>query len=380
VADVLLFGDTERNPALRHEVPVAILDPFLYAEVAGTVYIVASDLERDRIAAVRPDAELLEYDELGFRELLRARLSFDEIDLELTSRAVKRTGLREAVVEFGFPLALADRLRSEGVELRIDDGSVIGSRRRVKSEAELDGIRRAQAAAEGAVATAAALLRQSEPVNGTLHLDGEPLTAERIRSEMSAACAQHGALLPPTVIVASVWQGTGHEPGSGPLPARLPIEIDVWPQDEATSCWADMTRTFVAGGEPGPEVLRLERLAREAIEQARQAIRPGVLGRELHDLTCDLFEEAGFSTQRTGPGEHPSDGFQFSLGHGVGLRVHEQPSLGQTGGEPLVAGDVLAIEPGLWTREVGGVRYEDLVLVTDDGCETLTSYPYELTP
>jgi Xaa-Pro aminopeptidase len=380
VADVLLFGDTERNPALRHEVPVAIGDPFLYAEVAGTVYIVASDLERDRIAAVRPDAVLLEYNQLGFLDLLRAGLSYDEIDLELTSRAVKRAGLREAVVEFGFPLALADRLRSEGVELTIDDGRGIGARRRAKSPTELAGIRRAQVAAQDAIATAAALLRQAEPVDGTLHLEGEPLLAERIRSEMSAVCAEHGSWLPPTVIVASVWQGTGHEPGGGPLPAGLPIEIDVWPQDERTSCWADMTRTFVAGGEPAAEVLRLERLARQALEQARESIRPGVLGRELHDMTCDVFEEAGYRTQRTGPGAHPSEGFQFSLGHGVGLRVHELPSLGQTGGEPLVVGDVLAIEPGLWSREVGGVRYEDLVLVTENGAETLTNYPYELTP
>jgi Xaa-Pro aminopeptidase len=177
-----------------------------------------------------------------------------------------------------------------------------------------------------------------------------------------------------------VWQGTGHEPGSGPLPAGLPIEVDVWPRDERTSCWADMTRTFVAGGEPAAEVLRFEQLARQALEQAREEIRPGVVGRELHGMTCDLFEQAGYRTQRTGPGAHPSEGFQFSLGHGLGLQVHEPPSLGQTGGEPLVVGDVLAIEPGLWSRDVGGVRYEDLVLVTADACETLTNYPYELTP
>jgi Xaa-Pro aminopeptidase len=71
---------------------------------------------------------------------------------------------------------------------------------------------------------------------------------------------------------------------------------------------------------------------------------------------------------------------QFSLGHGVGLEVHEAPGLGQTGHDPLVPGDVVAIEPGLWDREVGGVRYEDLLLVTDDGCRTLTEYPYDLAP
>jgi Xaa-Pro aminopeptidase len=380
VPDVLLYGDTERSPALRHEIPIAIGDPFLYAEVGGTTYIVTSDLERERIAAVRPDAELVDYLELGFLELLRSGLGRSEISLELVSRAAKRAGVKEAVVDFEFPVGVADRLRADGITLAIDDGTVIQARRRAKSEAEMAGIRRAQRAAEAAIAAAAALLREAEPVDGTLHLKGEPLLAERVRAAMSAACSPHGALLPPTVIVASVWQGGGHEPGSGPLPAALPIQIDVWPQDERTSCWADMTRTFLVGGDPAGEVLRQEQLVREAMERARGAVKPGVLGRELHEMTCDLFEAAGYATLRTGPGDDPSEGFQFSLGHGVGLEVHEDPGLGQAGREPLVPGDVLAIEPGLWQRDVGGVRFEDLLLVTDDGCETLTSYPYGLTP
>jgi Xaa-Pro aminopeptidase len=115
-----------------------------------------------------------------------------------------------------------------------------------------------------------------------------------------------------------------------------------------------------------------------ALERAREAVRPGVSGRELHALACEVFEDAGYRTQRTGPGDDPTEGFQFSLGHGVGLRVHEDPALGQTGHEPLVAGDVLAIEPGLWQRDLGGVRFEDLVLVTEDGHETLTNFPYAL--
>jgi Xaa-Pro aminopeptidase len=180
--------------------------------------------------------------------------------------------------------------------------------------------------------------------------------------------------------VVSIWQGTGHEPGSGPLPAGLPIEVDLWPQDEESSCWADMTRTFVVGGEPPEEVLRQERLVREAIEAVRAAARPGISGRELHAMTCDVFEREGYRTQRTGPGDDPQEGFQFSLGHGVGLSVHEDPSLGQSGRDPLVVGDVLAIEPGLWQRDVGGVRFEDLILITEDGCETLTDYSYELSP
>jgi Xaa-Pro aminopeptidase len=144
-----------------------------------------------------------------------------------------------------------------------------------------------------------------------------------------------------------------------------------------------MTRTFVVGA-PAPEHAELiaaqEELVRAALDQARAAVRPGVTGKELYDATCDRFETAGYRTQRTGPGEDPTEGFQFSLGHGVGLEVHEEPSLGLGGRDALVPGDVLAIEPGLHDRRIGGVRLEDLVLVTGDGAATLTDYSYGLEP
>ena len=375
---LLFYGDTERSPAMRHELPVTIGDPFLLGIVDGRLHVLASGLERTRIEGAAPDAVLHDYDELGFRELLESGMSRHELELELASRAAAAMGIRAATADPDMPVAVADRLRADGVVLHLDDDA-ISARRRVKSAPELAGTRRAQIAAEAGMSAAAGLLRRSDRDGDRLKLDGEVLTAEAVRAAVRDVCQAHGAPAPPDIIVSSPWSGYGHDPGSGPLPADLPIVIDLWPRDETSGCWADMTRTFVVG-ETSEQVRSMESLVLEAIERARDAVAPGITGRALHDLVCDVFEPAGYRTQRNGPGEDPNEGFQFSLGHGVGLAVHEPPGLGRTGHDPLVAGDVIAIEPGLWVREVGEVRFEDLLLVTEDGGETLTQYPYDLSP
>ncbi|MGZ4192639.1 MAG: M24 family metallopeptidase [Solirubrobacteraceae bacterium] len=382
MSTLLLYGDTERSPAMRHEIPLAIGDGMLFAELDGRTAILTSWLERDRIVAVLPDAEILDFVELGMRAFVEQGMTRLEAEREVIARAVKQLAIGDAVIPGDFPVAVADRLRAEGISLTIDD-ELVHARRRVKRGAELDGIRSAQRAADAAMTRAAELLAQAAigPDGNLRSTDGEPLLAEAVRGELRRACAEHGATCPADMIVASVRNGGGgHEPGTGPLPSGLPIQVDIFPRHEASACWADMTRTFVVG-EPTAENARLiaeqERLVRGALDQARASVRPGVTGRELHEATCDLFETAGWATQRTGGGE---EGFQFALGHGVGLEVHEAPGLGFSGREPFVAGDVVAVEPGLWDTRIGGVRLEDLLLVTEDGCDTLTSFPYGLAP
>jgi len=383
MAALLLFGDTERSPALRHEVPLAILDSLMFCERNGRRFVLAKHLERSRIERALPDAEVLDFFNFGMKELAESGLLPEDAERELAVRAARHINLREATIPGDFPVALADRLREEGIRLRVDD-RVVQLRRRSKVGAELDGIRAAQRAAEAGMSAAAQMLaRTRRGAGGRLYLDGAELLTEQVREAARAACAAAGAPAPPDVMITSVWSGFGNEPGSGPLPAGLPIQVDLWPRHEATGCWADMTRTFLVG-DPSPDHARLiaeqEQLVRGALDQAIAHVRPGVTGRELYDATCDHFERANYRTQRTGPGEDPSEGFQFSLGHGVGLEVHEAPLLGLTGCDALVAGDVLAIEPGLWDATIGGVRFEDLVLVTDSGADVLTRYPYELTP
>jgi Xaa-Pro aminopeptidase len=381
VPGLLLFGDTERNAALRHELPLAIIDPLMFVELDGRCHILTSRIERDRIARVRPDAELLEFFDFGFRELREAGMERGEAMRETAVRAVQQIGLGAAVVPSDLPFALGERLRAAGVELKVDDAAVDG-RRRAKSPAELEGVRLAQQAAMAGMGAARELVRRSRPdADGHARLDGEPLLAEDVRAAIRAACADAGAPCPPDVMVSSAWAGFGHDPGYGPLPAGLPIVVDLWPRHEESACWGDMTRTFVVG-EPRPEVAdelaEMERLVAAAFADTIASLRPGIAGRELYAKVCDRFEAAGWPTQRTAESGGGNDGFQFALGHGVGLEIHEAPYLGLAGAEQLVAGDVIAVEPGLHRDGLGMVRFEDLLLITESGAENLTDFPYEL--
>jgi len=379
VTTILLYGDSLRYPSLRHEVPLEVIDPFLFVERDGETFVLTSSLEAERIQAVLEHATIVNMGEVGYYDLVDGGMARDEAEIEVVVRALRRWDVQQAVVAPDLPVAVADAIRATGVAVTVDS-AVVEGRRRVKSAAELEGIRRAQRAAEAGMAAGEELIRNAERREGILRgRDGEPLTSERVRAAIRAACAEHEAPAPPGIMVVSALSGGGHDPGSGPLPADLPITIDLWPRDEASGCWADMTRTFV-NGEVTDEVETLRAVVLDALAQVRAAARPGVGGRELYDIAAGVIEAAGHPTQRTrAPGETLAHGFYFGLGHGVGLEVHEAPGMGLAAGDQLVAGDVIAIEPGIEGLErVGGVRYEDLVLITDDGSETLTNYHYDL--
>jgi Xaa-Pro aminopeptidase len=284
-----------------------------------------------------------------------------------------------AVVPETFPLWLADLLREEGVEIAVD-GRFFDERRRVKTTAELAGIRRAQRAAEAGMDAARALFRRAAQNGDGLVVDGEALTVERVKTTMAQAFAANGSSSDDFIVAPGPQGAVGHDMGSGPIRAGVPIVIDVWPRDNETACFADMTRTFVIGDVPD-DVARWHALCKQALDAAVSDIRDGADGRAIYDTTCDIFEAAGEPTQRTKEaGRTLADGFFHGLGHGVGLEVHEQPGLGLAAKNALRAGDVVTVEPGLYRQGFGGVRLEDLVLVTEQGAENLTRYPYDLDP
>jgi Xaa-Pro aminopeptidase len=325
-----------------------------------------------------PDLEILPLEQLGMDELFAQGLKGWEVELELAVRACRDLGIEHAVVPPSFPLGHADHLRAVGIEVTVERDQ-FENRRRSKNETEIAGIRRAQRACEAALDASRELLRKAQPNGAGLEVDGEPLTCERIKRVIEDVFADHGVEGSDMIVAHGAQTAVGHNMGSGQIAANEPIVFDLFPRDKATGCYSDMTRTYVVG-EPSDEVKEWHALVKRALETSTAGVKPGVNGRALFEQVCDQFQEAGFKTQlNKDPGEVLEDGFFHSLGHGVGLEVHELPSLGRSGHE-LVPGDVVTIEPGLYRSGYGGLRLEDIVLVTKDGYEVLTDYPYDLTP
>jgi Xaa-Pro aminopeptidase len=378
MTDILIYGDTVRAPELRHEVPITVPDPFLYAERDGARHVYVGSLEVARIREL-DGLDVHPYEDAGWDDLIASGLPREDLYKPLVATACQELGITSAVVPRFFPVELADHLRSEGVELT-PDRELFSGRRRVKSAIELEGIRRAQRACEAAMDAVRVVLRAATQNGAGLQVDGRPLTSELLKRRIGEVFTDHDMAADEFIAAHGPQSAIGHDMGSGQITAGEPIVVDLWPRDRETACFADMTRTFVVG-EPPAELVEYQRLCLKALEDAVAAIKPGVPGRDVFVGTCELFQEHGYATPMTKqPGKMLEEGFIHGLGHGVGLEVHEEPGMGIASRDPLVAGDVITVEPGLYRPGFGGCRLEDLILVTENGAENLTDYPYDLSP
>lgn len=129
---------------------------------------------------------------------------------------------------------------------------------------------------------------------------------------------------------------------------------------------SDCTRT-VCWGDPHPDLARAWDVVAAAQDAARMAVAPGVSARDVDAAAREVIDDAGFA-----------EAFVHGTGHGVGLEIHESPRLSPRSEETLAAGMVITLEPGIYLPGLGGVRLEDMVLVTADGCQTLTTSPREI--
>ncbi|MGH2808048.1 MAG: M24 family metallopeptidase [Actinomycetota bacterium] len=379
----LLLDDSLRSYELRHEIGEMIMDPIIFIEHDGKRIVVASDLEaasfEDREDVVD---EFWNVHDLGMEDLIKQGTLARELMLpEIATRALEKLGVFEVNVPPTFQTLVSDYLRDKEIQVTVDDATWIDRRRR-KTPWEIEGIERAQRAAETAMLTAARMLYESEPtgggeLGGELRFEGEMLTAELIRVAMEAELLSQGAESSEILIHSGDACLKGHDLGSGPILVDQSCIIDCFPRDRKTGAYTDMTRTFVPGT-PSGDLTRLHSVCRKALDIAFAAIRPGAS--DPFQNVAEYFASEGFPTQLTHEGPAPlREGFSHALGHGVGLQVHERPYMGRRA-DALQAGDVVAVEPGLYFAGVGGVRLEDTVLVTDNGVEHFTepmSYDFD---
>jgi len=378
--NLLVIGAPVHDADAYHLSGFLAPDAVICLRVAGKRYLAVSSLEYGRASKEAPVDELLSYDELEITRLSR------ELKSGAKGYAAAIANLLEKLGATGSPIAVppglgvvyADELRARGVTLT-PDRVVFEDLRRAKAEAEISNIEKTQAAVEAACAHARSILAESDIASdGSLVWRGETLTSELLRSEIDVELLRRNCAADGTIAAGGSQGSDPHERGHGPLKARKSIIVDIFPMDLSTRYYSDMTRTFVKG-EPNERLRKMYDAVLESQEAALSMIKAGVNGRDVHRKVADVLHEAGYKTNvhDQEPGKPLTEGFFHGTGHGVGLEIHEAPRIAPVD-EELIPGDVVSVEPGVYDPEVGGVRIEDLVVVTEDGCRNLTRFPKEL--
>jgi Xaa-Pro aminopeptidase len=366
---LLLISESLRNADMYYATRFLTPDPFIYLAVPHDrdrkEMLVVSQMEYERArkeSRVHDVRSSLDYG---------TNLKLDEVVVKL----LKDEGVTALEVPRTFYLGTAETLRMNGIDVAPVEDILITKQREIKTAQEVRYIKKAQRACEFALTQALATIKQSRiDKDRVLWRNGEVLTAERVRAIIEhalidAGCSSNGDL---PIVSCGKRAADPHYSGRGPLLSDEPIIIDIFPRLKTERYFADMTRTVVYG-EPNPEIKAMYDAVLAAQNAALALVKAGIICRDVHFAVCDLFEERGYGTIRTGA----KSGFIHSTGHGVGLNVHENPSISDNE-YVLQKGNVITLEPGLYEPDVGGVRLEDLVLVQQHGCENLTTFEKQL--
>jgi Xaa-Pro aminopeptidase len=341
---------------------------------AGDDVLIAGPLEIDRARATGRAARILSFAEAGYEEIGR----FSSWP-RLAARLLKQRGESEVRVSPLLGAAYAEELRETGLDVAIDRDLFVAERRR-KTAREAEFIREAQRAAESAVREVVSHLAAADIRDGLLWRDGAPLTSEWLYARASLLLGELGFACPDMIIAGSPESAMPHFRGAGQLRAGLPVIIDIFPTGRDSHYAGDLTRTVVVGEAP-EQIHRMHAATLQALDASIETIRAGVAAADVHNTACAVLVDRGFGT--TTPGFEGPDGvakMNHSLGHGVGLEVHEEPGVRRTDHERLEPGDVITVEPGLYLMGLGGVRIEDTGMVTENGFENFTGITRSLDP
>jgi len=365
---LLMVADSERDADMLYATGLFVPDPFIYLRRAGRATLVMSDLELDRARRLARGCRVVA---LSAYQRRLQRQGVQRPGLAPVIRMLLRERrLRRVLVPRQFPFGLARELMQLGVRVEACRGPAFPEREQ-KSPEEVKKISAALMMAEVGMAEAMQVLRAAKiGRDGRLMYQHAPLTSEKLRSVIDCAILQANGLAAHTIVAGGRQACDPHESGHGPLRANEPIIIDIFPRSQRTGYFGDITRTVVRG-RASEGVRRLYDTVRRAQELAFGKIRAGANGAQVHRAVQEFFEREGYKTRRR---DDHIEGFFHGTGHGLGLEIHEAPRLSTQSADTLKPGHVVTVEPGLYYPELGGVRLEDVALVTARGARNLTRF------
>ncbi len=363
----LIIAASEADANLYYATHFLAPDPFIFLWHGAEKILLMSDLEVDRAraqASVDTVLSLREYEERAKQAGADSPEMLDALVVLLKERRIQRLQ-----VPGSFPTEYADGLRQRGFRLTAKP-SPFFEERLVKSEAEVQWIAEALRRTERSLDAAIGVIREAEVRDGVLWWQGTVLTSEVLKRYVAGRLLDDDLLAMHTIIACGEEACDPHNPGRGPIRAGEPIILDVFPRDMNTQYFADITRTVIKGR--APDALgRMYRAVEAAQACAFGLIRDGAQGDAVHREVQQTLEQHGF---RTGQVDGRLQGFFHGTGHGLGLDIHEPPRVSKVA-STLRSGNVVTVEPGLYYPGLGGVRLEDVVVVTETGCRNLTTYP-----
>ncbi len=364
---LLIVADSEHDANMLYATGLFVPDPFVYLHYERRPLLVLSDLEIDRARAGAPHCRVAALSDIQ-RKLRRDGVKRPGY-AQIIRHILREKKIRRVVVPDNFPFGLARELKKLGVKLK--PRSNFFPRREFKNADEVKKISAALMMAEVGMAEGMQALRLSKiGKRRQLIYRGAPLTSEKLRSIIDTAVLQATGLAANTIVAGGKQACDPHERGSGPLRANELIIIDIFPRSQKTGYFGDITRTVVRGRADEASrklydtVLRGQKIAFDKMHARTKTS-------DVHKAVQDFFVKQGYKTGRR---EGHMEGFFHGTGHGLGLEIHEAPRVGSTSTGELKRGQVVTVEPGLYYPEIGGVRLEDVALVTGNGAKNLTRF------
>jgi Xaa-Pro aminopeptidase len=365
---LLMVADSEHSADMLYATGLFVPDPFIFLQVRGRPLLVMSDLEIDRARKQAPHCRVLSSGD--YQKKLRRNGVKTPRFADVIREVLREQKIRSVTVPENFSFGLAGELQKLGIRVRARNGNFFPERE-IKSAIEVKKISAALMMAEVGMAEGMQVLRNSKIGPGRKLLwRNLPLTSERLRAVIDTAILQASGLAANTIVAGGRQGCDPHERGSGPLRADEPIILDIFPRSQKTGYFGDITRTVVRG-RASEAVRKLYDTVFHGQKIALQKIRAGISTSEIHQCVQQFFVSRGY---QTGKRNGRMEGFFHGTGHGLGLEIHESPRMGATSDGALRAGQVVTVEPGLYYPAIGGVRLEDVVLVTPTGARNLTRF------